>query len=364
MHVGLLIYGDINSQSGGYLYDRQLVSYLQRQGDRVDIISLTPGSYVGELISRGIPVEISCDQLDILIQDELVYPRVYNINAALKSCMNCPVVSLVHLLDSSRPQPLLRRLLAAWVERRYLNSVDGLILNSRNTQQKVSELLAGDIPSNTIAVPAADHLVPSVHLPAATDSLNPKSPQLNILYVGNVISQKGLHVLLQALERMDRHFFNLTIAGRLDMEPAYVKQIRRQITSRHAGQSIQFVGALNSTELAACYLKNDILVLPSVNEAYGIVYIEAQGFGLPVIGTFAGGAVEIIQHGENGYLIEPGDSKALSELIILLKNDRDLLKLLSSNARRYYQQHPSWEDSCSKIRDFLTKTIQLRDRKS
>jgi glycosyltransferase involved in cell wall biosynthesis len=357
MHVGLLIYGDINSQSGGYLYDRQLVSYLQRQGDRVDIISLTQGNYAGELISRGIPEEISCDQLDILIQDELVYPRAFKINSALKSRLNCPIVALVHLLDSSRPQLWLRRLLAQWAERHYLNSVDGLILNSRNTQQKVSELLAGDIPSNTIAVPAADHLVPSEPLPAAAHSVNQKSPQLNILYVGNVISQKGLHVLLQALERMDRGSFRLTVAGRLDMEPAYVKQIRRQITRSHSGQSIQFTGALNGTELTACYLKNDILVLPSVNEAYGIVYIEAQGFGLPVIGTIAGGAAEIIKHGWNGYLIEPGDSKALCELLILLNKDRNLLKLMGSNARNYYRQHPTWDDSCGKIRDFLINTI-------
>ncbi|MDX2496227.1 MAG: glycosyltransferase family 4 protein [Desulfuromusa sp.] len=363
MHVGLLIYGDINSQSGGYLYDRQLVSYLQRQGDRVDIISIIQGGYAGDLISRGIPEEISCDQLDILIQDELVYPRVFKINAALKSRLNCPIVSLVHLLDSSRPQLWLRRLLAQWAERRYLNSADGLILNSRNTHQKICELLAGDIPPHIIAVPAADHLLPPVPERVADIPAN-KSSGLNILYGGNVISQKGLHVLLEALESLDRGCFKLTIAGRLDMEPAYVKQIRRQITRSHPGQSIHFTGALNGTELTACYLKNDILVLPSVNEAYGIVYIEAQGFGLPVIGTIAGGAAEIIKHGWNGYLMEPGDSKALSELLILLNNDRDLLKHMGSNARNYYRQHPTWDDSCGKIRDFLINTIQVRDRQS
>ena len=361
MHVGLLIYGDINGQSGGYLYDRQLVSYLQRQGDRVDIISLAQGSYAGDLIARRIPAELRCDQLDILIQDELVYPRAFKMNSVLKSRLNCPIVSLVHLLDSSRPQLRLRRLLAQWAERRYLNSVDGLILNSRNTQQKVCELLAGDLPPHIIAVPAADHLVPSLPVPAAYIPAT-KSPELNILYAGNVICQKGLHVLLEALERMDRGCFRLTVAGRLDMEPAYVKRIRRQITSSHLEQSMQFTGPLNGTALTACYLSNDILVLPSVNEAYGIVYIEAQGFGLPVIGTLAGGAAEIIKHGWNGYLLEPGDSKALSEWLILLKNDRDLLKRMGSNARNYYRQHPTWDDSCGKIRDFLIKTIQVRDR--
>ena len=361
MHVGLLIYGDINSQSGGYLYDRQLVSYLQAQGDRVDIISLTRGSYAGELLSRGIPDELKGLQLDILIQDELVYPRIFNINPELRTHLNCPVVSLVHLLDSSRPQPRLRRLLAKWAERCYLKGVDGLILNSRHTRQNVAELLAAEIPAYTIAIPAADHLVPSETVQATSPSAK-KSQSLTLLYVGNVIFQKGLHVVLEALERLERGSFRLTIAGRLDMEPAYVEQLRRQIERRHLEESVQFTGPLNRSELISCYLENDLLVLPSVNEAYGIVYIEAQGFGLPVIGTLAGGAAEIIQHGENGYLIKPGDSKALSELLTTLNNDRDLLKLMGSNARSYFQQHPTWADSCGEIRDFLIRTIQIRDR--
>ncbi len=361
MHVGLLIYGDINSQSGGYLYDRQLVSYLQRQGDQVEIISLPQRSYLQNLISCDIPAELRGHQLDILIQDELVYPRVFGVNAELKSRLNCPIVSLVHLLDSSRPQPWSRRFLPQWVERRYLESVDGLILNSRNTQQKVAELLAGDIPFNTIAVPAADHLVPSSPLPATDIAVN-QIPKLKILYVGNVIYQKGLHVLLEALESMERGCFRLTIAGRLDMEPAYVMRLRRQIARGHLDQSIQFRGPLNSSELTTCYQGHDLLVLPSENEAYGIVYIEAQGFGLPVIGTLAGGAAEIVQHGENGYLIKPGDSKALSEMLTTLNNDRDLLKRMGSKARDYYQKHPSWDNSCREIRDFLISTIQIRDR--
>jgi len=357
MHVGLLIYGDINSQSGGYLYDRQLVSFLQRQGDRVDILSLPQKSYARDLLSRGIPDAICCDPLDILIQDELVYPRVFKLNSALKSRLNCPIVSLVHLLDSSRPQPWPRRLLARWAEGRYFSSVDGLIFNSCYTRQKVGELLAGDLPPQTIAVPAADHLLPPASERLA-DSPADKSPALKILYAGNVIRQKGLHVLLQALEKIDRGCFRLTIAGRLDMEPDYVKQLRGLITRRHLRQSIEFTGPLNSNALTARYLQNDLLVLPSVHEAYGIVYIEAQGFGLPVIGTRVGGAAEIIQHGSNGYLIEPGDSNALRDMLILLNHDRDLLKRMSSNARNYYRQHPTWDASCGKIRDFLITTIQ------
>lgn len=365
MRVGLLIFGDINTRSGGYLYDRQLIAYLRAQGDTVEILSLAQSSYVNNLRCGSIPAELAEAELDILIQDELVYPRMFNINPKLKTRLSCPVVALVHLLDSSRPQRTIRRYAARWAERRYLRSVDGLILNSRHTRQLVCELLQGEIPPHVIAVPAADHQVPTraeasmAETPGAEvaeKGSGCKTPELNILYVGNVIRQKGLHVLLEALEHMQRSHFRLTIAGRLDMEPAYVKRICTTIRRKKLGHMVRFAGSLNSSALSSCYQKHDVLVLPSVNEAYGIVYIEAQRFGLPIIGTLAGGAREIIQPGTNGYLIEPGDSNALAGFLTLLHNDRAHLNMLGANAQNYYLQHPRWNDSCGIIRAFLLHT--------
>lgn len=357
MHVGLLIYGDINQQSGGYLYDRQLVSYLKRQGDTVEVINLNRGSYLHELLCNSIPRELIRPQLDILIQDELVYPKVFNINHRTKKLLNCPLVSLVHLLDSTRPQNPLRRSIACRVERQYLRSVDGIILNSAYTLQKVNALLKDKTPPHIIAVPGANHHEPSAQQVKKQQSRT--GPHgLNILYAGNVIRQKSLHVLLDALERMDTHKCRLTVAGRLDMEPGYVNEVRKRIKRKNLQHVVYLTGALDAKTLTSCYLENDVMVLPSVHEAYGIVYIEAQRFGLPVVGTLAGGAREIIEHGTNGYLIEPGDSNALAELLTLLLNDAEHLKRMSRNAHTYYLQHPTWDDSCARIRAFLLDTIR------
>lgn len=350
MHVGLLIFGDINQQSGGYLYDRQLVSYLERQGDHVEIISLKRGCYAGELMRRTIPEGLSTPRLDILIQDELVYPGLFNINGTIQRELNCPLVSLVHLLDSTRPQNRLRRLVAQWAERRYLRSVDGLILNSTFTRRRVMDLL-GTLPKHVIALPAANH-----HEPTTPVKVCGNSSRLNILYAGNVIQQKGLHVLVDAMGYMDSEHLHLTVAGRLDMEPAYVQEVKRKITRLKLEQRVEFRGALTPADLANCYRNNNVMVLPSVNEAYGIVYIEAQRFGLPVIGTRAGGAREIIQHGENGYLIEAQDSKSLAELLSQLLNEPEHLRAMGKKALSYYAQHPSWDDSCARIRKFLLET--------
>ncbi len=356
MHVGLLIYGDINTQSGGYLYDRKLVAGLQQQGDTVELISLPHRPYVQELCSQAKLDSLMRPGLDVMIQDELVHPSVYRINRLLKQRSGIPLVGLVHLFSACARQPVYRGWLHRLAEQRYIGSVDGLILNSRNSLNQACDLVGeNNLPAHVIAVPAGDNFMVSGHSSDPT-VIGP----LRLLYAGNVIRQKGLHILLQALARLPRAEYTLTVAGRLDMEPGYVNSIRRQISQLQLGSQVTLTGPQHSAQLAATYQAHQLFVLPSVNEAYGIVYVEAQQFGLPVIGTTAGGAREIIADGHNGYLIEPDDSATLATLLARLHEDRAKLQQLGSNARASYRQHPTWEDTCRTIRAFL---IELVSRK-
>ncbi len=355
MRVGLLIYGDLDSQSGGYLYDRKLLAYLQQQGDTVEIISLPHRPYWRELCTRRDVADLVRTDLDILIQDELVHPSVFRINPLLRQRTGIPVVGLVHLFSAYAQQPCYRAWLYRDTERRYIKSVDGLILNSHNSLKQAGELIGNDcLPPHVVAVPAGNNF-PDLEIPDAT---RPElSGPLRILYVGNVIRQKGLHILLQALHSLPRQGFQLTVAGRLDMEPNYVKSIKATIQQLELHSQVSMIGPLNSEQLARVYQSHQLFVLPSVNEAYGIVYIEAQQFGLPAIGTTAGGAGEIITHGNNGYLIKPGDSTALAGLLEILHRDRLLLQSLGTNALQAYRQHPVWEDTGRTIRAFLLELV-------
>jgi glycosyltransferase involved in cell wall biosynthesis len=356
MHVGLLIYGDINTQSGGYLYDRKLVAGLQQQGDTVELISLPHRAYVHQLCSQADLDSLIRPGLDVMIQDELVHPSVCRINRLLKQRTDIPLVGLVHLFSAFARQPVYRGWLHRRAEQRYIRSVDGLILNSRNTLHQACELVGEvNLPAHVVAVPAGDNFTVNGHSSDPT-AIGP----LRLLYAGNVIRQKGLHILLQALAHLPRTDYTLTVAGRLDMEPGYVNAIRRQIRQLQLGSQVTLTGPLHSAQLAATYQAHQLFVLPSVNEAYGIVYVEAQQFGLPVIGTTAGGAAEIIRSGYNGYLIQPDDSAALARLLASVHADRKTLEILGKNARAAYLQHPTWEDTCRTIRAFLIELISRK----
>jgi glycosyltransferase involved in cell wall biosynthesis len=361
LRIGLLIYGDLNSLSGGYLYDRKLLASLQRQGDSVEVYTLPQRTWMGGICHQADLNELVKSRLDVLIQDELVHPSVYRVNPGWKHRTRIPVVGLVHLFSSYAGQPFHRRWLHCLVEQRYLESVDGLILNSRNSLDQARRLLHDRLPPYVVAAPAGDNF-PGLESPNAPPPA-PASGPVRILYAGNVIRQKGLHVLLQALHKLPRKHFQLTVAGRLDMEPRYVSRIRATIKAAQLEGNVNIAGPLPLDAMAGLYQSHHLLALPSVNEAYGIVYIEAQQFGLPVIGTTAGGAGEIITHGYNGFLIEPGDSAALARLLAMLYADRRLLQTLGRHALETFRQHPGWEDCGRLIRRFLLELVSSAGNK-
>ena len=150
MNIGLIIYGSIDTLSGGYLYDRKLVEYLRSKGDTVKIISLPWRNYAAHLVDN-LHFRFPSD-LDILIQDELNHPSLFIANRRRHPY---PIVSLVHHLRSSEYRPGWQNVLYRWVERNYLRSVDGLIFNSKTTKKVVQQLLDPGKPS-VLAYPPTD----------------------------------------------------------------------------------------------------------------------------------------------------------------------------------------------------------------
>lgn len=356
MRIGLLIYGDLASISGGYLYNRQLVSYLQRQGEQVEIISLPQRRFwlqLADNFKQSLIHQILALQLDVLIEDAMVHPSLVWLNTQLIQDHQLPVLTLVHLLQSFEQHPASSLWAYRALERYYLREVSGIIANSQTTLAQLKTLVPLALPPQCVALPAADHL-PPVRLTA--QHLQQKAMQsgaLKILVVGNVIRRKGLHVLINALGLMPHIDIQVNVAGRLEMEPEYVQSLRQQLKNIGLEARVNFLGVVTGEALVQLYAQHQLMVLASSYESYGIVYVEALQFGLPIIGTSAGAAQEIIRPGVNGYLIPPEDAKALAEILTMLQLDRRLLSTLSQTARQSYENYPRWDTSCAIIHAFL-----------
>ncbi len=367
MRIGLLIYGSLDTLSGGYLYDRKLVEHLRQADDAVEIVSLPWRSYPAHLadnLSLRLYRRLRDLPVDILLQDELNHPSLALVNWRLRGLQpRYPLISIVHHLRSSEQHP--RRLLSLYraVEGFYLRTVDGFIFNSRTTQQAVEELRGerGNLAplGGVVAFPAADHLaVPDER--AVEELISGKesdSGPLRILFVGNLIAHKGLHHLIAALSRLPRADWMLDVVGDEAVDSAYAAAVRRQVGAAGLEGNIRLHGRVSDEALAQRYRAAHLLAVLSY-EGFGIVYLEAMAFGLPVLASVHGGAGEIVDSGFNGFLVEPADADGIAAHLSALAGDRARLADLGRNARRRYASHPRWTDSAAAIRAYLESCVQ------
>lgn len=361
MRVGLLIYGSLDTLSGGYLYDRQLVNYLETKGDKVEVVSTPWRNYVQHLLDNFSGTffrKLAELELDILIQDELNHPSLFYLNRKLKQETSYPLVSIVHHLRSREEYPDWQRTLYATVEKRYLQSIDGFIFNSESTRKDVEKSIEDSI-DGVVAYPAGNRFQQAI----SHEMIRVRAQQdipLQILFLGNVIPRKSLHILLAALRNIaDKEWF-LSVVGSLDHDAKYAHGIMQVVKSSGISKKVIFYGSLVEEDLEKILRKSHVMAVPSYHEGFGIVYLEGMAFGLPAIATTSGGAAEIITHEENGFLIPRDDVELLSEYLSILIENREILSRMGMAALDHFHQHPSWVESMSSIRDFLDHMIQKR----
>lgn len=364
MRVGLVIYGSLDTISGGYLYDRKLVESLLAQGDKVEIISLPVKTYAGAVLQNfSIPIlrQLANLKVDVLLQDELNHPSLFWLNRWLRRLVPFPIIGIVHHLRSSEQHSNWLMPFYRAVERRYLNSLDGYIFNSESSQKSVTQLVPGTRPY-VIATPGGDALESQVRgaiFNAYSQVIKQDEQQftLEILFVGNILERKGLRTLLEALRELSIPDWRLRVVGRADLDPIYTRRCQNLASQDGLNGKVEFLGAITDAELIYTYQTSQLLVVPSSFEGFGIVYLEAMLWGVVPIGSTAGGAAEIIQHGENGWLIEPGDSSALAAVLETVCQNPHILQRMSQTARSRYTDFPTWSQTTEKIRRFLLAQI-------
>ena len=348
MKLGLVIYGSLETLSGGYLYNRKLVEYLHAQGDTVEIISLPWRNYIAHLADNlrfKLPLN-----LDILVQDELNHPSLLVAN---RERHPYPIISLVHHLRCSELRPKWQNAFYRTVEQNYLQSVDGFIFNSTTTERAVKRLLKTRKPS-ILAYPPTDQFGDPLSEMEIIERA--KSTEFRILFLGNVIYRKGLHTLLEAI-RIQPSTLRVDVVGSLTSEPRYARQVQEFVEKNRLSSYVTFHASLDQEALTKKLRQAHVLVVPSSYEGFGIVYLEGMCFGLPAIGTTAGAASEIITDNVDGFLIEPENADQLQDRLRVLKEQRDILIRMSLAARERYLRQPKWEETARRIREFLLKQM-------
>ena len=223
------------------------------------------------------------------------------------------------------------------------------------------------------------HVVYNGAAPEELTEISERSPRLEesrrILFVGRVVPDKGLHILIEAFNGLVEEFpdAELAIVGSIPMvaraslaihtskEPMvrelakfggarFDGYLRGRLTPA-AAKRVTITGEVPRKELLRHYRDSDLLVLPSIlPEGFGIPIVEAACWGLPTVATRRGGIPEVIVDGETGRLVEAGDTVGLRAAIADLLNDDVQRRRMGQAARSRALELFSWSRIVEQLR--------------
>lgn len=132
--------------------------------------------------------------------------------------------------------------------------------------------------------------------------------------------------------------------------------IRQQVERYRLQSYVQVLGALPSQiEVKAWYARSSVFCLPSVQEGFGIVFLEAMASGLPVVSTFATAIPEVVPHRQSGILVPPQDVNALAKALVELLEDPGLRSQYGTAGRAHVQQF-TWERVADQFLEAIAPT--------
>lgn len=353
MKVGLVVYGSLDSPSGGYRYDRELVRRFESRGATVTLFTQRWRAYpfrLADNLDGSLSKRIRHANLDVLMEDELNHPSLLSMGSASHLP---PRVSIVHHLRISERHPSVAKAIFGLVERHYLDDVDAFICNSDTTASVVREVSVRPRPL-VVARPGGRE----IRTPPQSEEILAKAVDkpLRILFVGQLSRRKGLHTLLEAVGALPRGTWCLDVVGDADAEPRYARLCKARAAV--FGADVRFHGHLDGDALDAAYRRAHVLCVPSQYEGYGIVYAEALQYGVPVIATRSGAAHEIVEDGRTGYLLPVEAPWAVAAAIARL-DEAERLASFSLRALERGRALPTWRESMDLAVDFVEGIVEL-----
>ena len=328
--------GDLATPTGGYAYDRRMISELGNLGWQIDVIGLGDGF---PLPSEPTRAEAKARLFDIpkgrtVVIDGLALGALPEAASQLRS--RNALLAVVHhplAFETGLSAKDVGKLCAS--ERHALAAVNAVVVTSTAMQRCLVEDYAVPVQRIFVAPPGSDPVTPAK---GSTDGV------VRLLSVGAIVPRKGFDVLTAALGTLTELPWRLTIVGDRTRARHTAAQLDADITRHRLGDRVAVLGEVTPQHLTELYVEADVFVLASRFEGYGMAYAEAIARGLPVIGTSAGAIPETVPPGA-GVLVRPDDPPALAEALRRTIEDPTERLRLGSAARAAAARLPTWQAS-------------------
>lgn len=338
--VAFAVPGDLATPTGGYAYDRRMITELEQLGWQIDVIDLGEGfPWPSDATRARAWLRLS----DIppgrtIVIDGLAFGVLPE--AVLQLRVENALIALVHhplALEAGLSMQQVNILRTC--ERAALTAARLVIANSAETARHLTRDYGVAADRIVIASPGTD---PAPMAQGSRDGI------VRLISVGAVVPRKGFEVLIAALATLADLPWHLTIAGDRGRDHKAAARLDADIARHGLGDRVDVLGAVPPERLAQLYAGADMFTLASRFEGYGMAFSEAIAHGLPVIGTTAGAIPETVPTGA-GVLVAPDDAAALAMALRGAIENPDQRRRMAACARQAAAQLPSWQDSAKKF---------------
>lgn len=169
---------------------------------------------------------------------------------------------------------------------------------------------------------------------------------------------KGQHILIDALAKCPQEVTAILVGDALFGEQDYVQKLHQQVAELELENRVKFLGFRSDIPqlMAACDLVAHTSTSP---EPFGRVIVEAMLSGKPVVAAKAGGVMELVEHGLNGFLVTPGEPQELAQVIITCLQETEITATIANNTRTSASQRFDVAIINQQIAQLLSQRLSL-----
>lgn len=315
-----------------------------------------------EMVERAVSMFTSGQRFDIIHAHDWLAAYA---GKTLKHGLAVPLVATVHATEYGRNNGLHNDL------QRYISTVEWsltyeawrVICCSRFMEQEIHRVFQTPIDKIRI-VPNGIHVPDAGGRGVAADEqfrrrFAAPHEQL-IFFMGRLVYEKGVHVLLDALPDIVRRRpgTRLVIAGDGPLRDEFERQAGRLGISH----LVTFYGFADDIDRDRFLRVSQAAVFPSLYEPFGIVALEAMAAQVPVVVGSVGGFAEIVRHEETGLHAPPGDAPALADAIVTLLSDEALAARVRDAALRDVKENYAWSQIAAVTADIYDEVLHQYER--